>query len=62
MKQDDPAKGREVLAFFDWCYRNGDAAAQQLDYVPMPAAVKDLIRASWGRVRGPDNKAVYAGR
>jgi phosphate transport system substrate-binding protein len=61
-KQEDAAKGREVLAFFDWCYKNGDAAAQQLDYVPLPPAVKDLIRASWGKVRGPDNKAVYAGR
>src|SRR5437899_1535626 len=25
-KQTDAAKGREVLAFFDWCYKNGDAA------------------------------------
>jgi phosphate transport system substrate-binding protein len=51
--------GREVLAFFDWAYKNGDAAANQLDYVPMPASVKDLIRRSWSKVVGPDGQPVY---
>jgi phosphate transport system substrate-binding protein len=58
-KQTDAAKGKEVLEFFDWCYKNGDAAAIQLDYVPLPAAVKDLIRKSWAKVVGPDGKPVY---
>jgi phosphate transport system substrate-binding protein len=58
-KQEDAAKGRNVLAFFDWCYKNGDAAAAQLDYVPLPASVKELIRASWKKVVGPDGKPVY---
>ena len=58
-KQTDAAKGREVLKFFDWAYKNGDAAAQSLDYVPLPAAVKDLIRRSWSKVVGPDGKPVY---
>jgi phosphate transport system substrate-binding protein len=58
-KQENPAKGAEVLKFFDWAYKNGDGAANQLDYVPMPASVKDLIRRSWSKVTGPDNKPVY---
>ncbi len=58
-KQSEPEKGREVLKFFDWAYKNGDAAAQQLDYVPLPASVKSLIRASWKKVTGPDGKPVY---
>jgi phosphate transport system substrate-binding protein len=58
-KQSDAAKGKEVLEFFDWCYKNGDAAANQLDYVPLPAPVKDLIRKSWSKVVGPDGKPVY---
>jgi phosphate transport system substrate-binding protein len=58
-KQTDPAKGKEVLSFFDWCYKNGDAAAAQLDYVALPAPVKDLIRKSWTKVVGPDGKPVY---
>jgi phosphate transport system substrate-binding protein len=58
-KQTDAASGADVLKFFDWAYKNGDGAAGQLDYVPLPASVKDLIRASWKKVTGPDNKPVY---
>jgi phosphate transport system substrate-binding protein len=58
-KQTDAAKGKDVLSFFDWCYKNGDAAAVQLDYVPLPASVKDLIRKSWAKVTGPNGKPVY---
>jgi len=58
-KQTDAAKGKEVLSFFDWCYKNGDAAATQLDYVALPGPVKDLIRKSWSKVVGPDGKPVY---
>jgi len=59
-KQADAAKGREVLEFFDWCYKNGDGAAAQLDYVPLPGPVKDLIRKSWAKVTGPDGKPVHS--
>ena len=58
-KQTDAANGAAVLKFFDWAYKNGDGAAAQLDYVPLPAAVKDLIRRSWNKVVGPDNKPVF---
>jgi phosphate transport system substrate-binding protein len=58
-KQTDAAKAEEVLKFFDWAYKNGDAAADQLDYVPLPANVKDLIRKSWSKIVGPDGKPVY---
>jgi phosphate transport system substrate-binding protein len=58
-KPADAAKAKEVLAFFDWCYKNGDAAAVALDYVPFNAAVKDLVRKSWSKVVGPDGKPVY---
>ena len=57
-KQTDAAKAKEVLSFFDWCYKNGDAAADQLDYVALPASVKDLIRKSWSKITGPDGKPV----
>ncbi len=59
VKPEDPARAKEVLAFFDWAYKNGDAQAVQLDYLPMPAAVKDLVRKSWSRVVGADGKPVY---
>ena len=59
LQQEDAAKGREVLAFFDWAYKSGDAMATQLDYLPIPATVKDLVRKSWKRIVGPDGKSVY---
>jgi phosphate transport system substrate-binding protein len=59
-KQANAATGESVLKFFDWAYKNGDAAAEQLDYVPLPLAVKNLIRKQWSAaVKGPDGKPVY---
>ncbi len=58
-KQADAAKGEEVLKFFDWAYKNGDADADKLFYVPLPANVKDMIRKSWSKIVGPDGKPVY---
>ena len=55
-RQADAAKGKAVLAFFDWAYKNGDAAASSLEYVPLPGAVKDLVREQWAGVTGPDGK------
>jgi phosphate transport system substrate-binding protein len=61
-KQQSAGSGRDVLSFFDWAYKNGDAAAAGLDYVPMPVAVKTLVRKQWAGVTGPDNKPVYVSR
>ena len=47
-KDVDAAHRAAVLRFFDWDFANGDAQASNLDYVPLPAAVKTLVRASWG--------------
>jgi phosphate transport system substrate-binding protein len=59
VKQTNPAAGHEVLAFFDWSYKTGDPAAQALDYVPLPAAVKATIVKSWSTIVGPDGKPVF---
>jgi phosphate transport system substrate-binding protein len=45
--QADAAKGKEVLKFFEWSFKNGAAAADALDYVPLPASVTKLIEAAW---------------
>jgi phosphate transport system substrate-binding protein len=58
-KQANAATGHSVLAFFDWAYKNGDQAASTLNYVPLPAAVKTTVRASWKGIVGPDGKPVY---
>lgn len=42
-----PEQVAEALKFFDWSFQNGDKMAIDLDYVPLPAQVKDQVRASW---------------
>ncbi len=38
---------KEVTKFFDWAYTNGDKAASDLGYVPLPKETKDAIRKYW---------------
>ena len=45
--QADAAKGKEVLKFFDWAYKNGNQMASELDYVAMPDAVVKLVQDAW---------------
>ncbi len=47
--QDKPEQGTEVLKFFDWSYKNGAKMAEDLDYVPLPAALVASIRSTWTR-------------
>ena len=56
--QDKPEKAAAVLKFFDWSYKNGDKVADDLDYVPMPASVKDAIRKSWGQIKDSAGKTM----
>ncbi|WP_313072598.1 phosphate ABC transporter substrate-binding protein PstS [Melaminivora sp.] len=49
--QDRPVQAATALRFFEWAYQSGDATAASLDYVPMPAGVKDVIRKSWSGIR-----------
>jgi phosphate transport system substrate-binding protein len=46
-KPQDPLAAKAALTFFDWAYENGDKMAEELDYVPMPKRLKDLVRATW---------------
>ena len=57
--QENAAEGAGVLKFFDWAYTNGDAAAGSLDYVPLPPAVKALIRKQWASQITASGKPVY---
>jgi phosphate transport system substrate-binding protein len=45
--QTDAAKAKAVLSFWAWCYANGQKMAEDLDYVPMPKNVADLVEAKW---------------
>jgi len=43
----DKAMATEALKFFDWAYAKGAEMATELDYIPMPASVADMVRKTW---------------
>ncbi len=47
-EQKDSTKAEALLKFFDWCYRKGQAPAEELHYIPMPENVVSLVEKSWG--------------
>jgi phosphate transport system substrate-binding protein len=57
-KQDKPQQAEGALKFFNWAYNNGDKMSEELDYVPLPPAVEDMVRQSWGKVVDGAGKAV----
>ncbi|MGP0061826.1 MAG: phosphate ABC transporter substrate-binding protein PstS [Beijerinckiaceae bacterium] len=55
----DPVAATEALKFFSWAFANGAEAAEDLDYIPIPAAVVTLIEQEWAeQIKGPDGKAL----
>ena len=44
---DKPEASSTALKFFEWAYQNGDKSAEELEFVPLPASVKDLVRKQW---------------
>jgi phosphate transport system substrate-binding protein len=58
VKQDKPANATEALKFFNWAYANGDKAAADLDYVPMPDSVVAAIQKSWGVITDGAGKPI----
>ncbi len=58
--QADATKGKEVVKFFDYAYKNGAAAAAELDYVPMPASVVKLVQGAWkAQLKDASGNAIY---
>ena len=54
----DPARSANVIKFFDWAYKNGGDIAKNLEYIALPAAVQDAVRAAWrAEIKGPDGAA-----
>jgi phosphate transport system substrate-binding protein len=58
----DAEKTRAVLAFFDWAFAKGARMADELDYVPMPAATVKLIHEAWSGIKGPNGEQVWTGK
>ena len=60
-KQPDNADASfEAIKFFDWAYAKGGKAAEELDYVPLPAPVVAQIQKTWSaEIKTADGKPVY---
>ncbi|RQO55352.1 phosphate ABC transporter substrate-binding protein PstS [Paucibacter sp. KBW04] len=57
--QDKPAVAANTLKFFDWAFNAGDKTADDLDYVPLPTSVKDLVRKQWAdNLKDASGKAI----
>ena len=57
--QDKPAQGTETLKFFDWAFKNGTQAANDLDYISLPDSVVSEIRTQWkSKVKDAAGKAI----
>jgi phosphate transport system substrate-binding protein len=57
--QDKPAQGTETLKFFDWAFKNGSQAANDLDYISLPESVVSEIRTKWkAQVKDTAGKAI----
>ncbi|RZI80400.1 MAG: phosphate ABC transporter substrate-binding protein PstS [Rubrivivax sp.] len=56
--QDKPAQAASSLKFFDWAYTGGDKTAADLEYVPLPSSVKDLVRKQWATIVDASGKPV----
>ena len=55
-KSPDAASAKEALKFFDWAFAKGGPAAEDLDYIPMPANVVGLIKKEWANVTDAGGK------
>ncbi|SAL40601.1 ABC phosphate transporter, periplasmic ligand binding protein [Caballeronia terrestris] len=57
--QEKAPQGTETLKFFDWAFKNGNQAANDLDYISLPDSVVAEIRSQWkAKVKDGSGKAV----
>ncbi len=56
--QQKPEQAKSILKFFDWAYTSGDQMASDLEYVPLPDAVKGMVRRQWAQIQDANGKSV----
>ena len=56
----DLEASKGALKFFDWAYKNGDKMAEELDYIPMPDKVVELVHESWKEIKDASGNPVFA--
>lgn len=59
-RQDKPEQAASALRFFDWAFDKGDQMALDLEYVPMPDSVVNVVRQTWAQqMRDAAGQPVY---
>ncbi|KMZ11692.1 Phosphate ABC transporter, periplasmic phosphate-binding protein PstS [Candidatus Burkholderia humilis] len=57
--QEKPQQGTETLKFFDWAFKNGNQATNELDYISLPDSVVAEIKTQWkAKVKDASGNAV----
>jgi len=56
----DAAASGDALKFFGWAYKHGDKMAEELDYIPMPDNVVELVHAEWKKIKDSSGEPVFA--
>ena len=57
--QEKGPQGAETLKFFDWAFKNGNQAANDLDYITLPESVVSEIKTQWkAKVKDASGKAL----
>jgi len=57
--QTDAAKGKAILDFFAWAFKNGDGIAKELDYVALPKNVVKMVEADWAKEITSGGKPIW---
>ena len=57
-EQEKPMQASTARKFFEWAYKTGDKSAGDLDYVPMPDKVKEVVFKSWGDIKDKAGKPI----
>ena len=52
-KTEKADNAKQSIDFFNWAYTDGDKLASDLNYIPLPASLKDQVRATWKTIEGP---------
>jgi phosphate transport system substrate-binding protein len=60
-KQSDAEKGKKLLGFLNWALTDGQKAAPELHYAPLPDAVAAKAKASLSKITTSDGKPLAGG-
>ncbi len=55
-KPENTANATQVLKFLDWGYSAGQAQANELEYIPLPADVVTLVKTEWKKITDASGK------